>query len=161
VAGSAQPVRSLENGRRYLLLFGLQTIGALIILRHALPLYQAVVADPAAHRASAAPLIWGLTAAALIQVGFWVRHWLRPPLPQFRNALLGYLILFLSRMSFLLATAIFGFVFITRRPEFHIPVSRYFLTLAGLFSFFLFTPKEVERLANSLIETEPARSDAK
>jgi hypothetical protein len=80
VAGYAQPVRSLENGRRYLLLFGLQTIGALIILRHALPLYQAVVADPAAHRASAAPLIWGLTAAALIQVGFWVRHWLRPPL---------------------------------------------------------------------------------
>jgi hypothetical protein len=91
-------------------------------------------------------------------VGFWIRHRLQPPLPQFRNALMGYVILFLSRMSFLLATAIFGFVFITQRPEFHIPASRYFLTLAGLFSFFCYT-QEVERLANSLIE--PARSDAK
>ena len=57
---------------------------------------------------------------------------------------MGYLILFLSRMSFLLATAIFGFVFITQRPEFHILVSCYFLTLAGLFSLFCYT-KEVER----------------
>jgi hypothetical protein len=158
MARPAQSVRPLENGRRYLLLFGLQTIGALIILRYALPLYRDVVADPAAHRASAAPVIWGSTAAALIQVGFWIRHRLQPPLPQFRNALIGYVILFLSRMSFLLATAIFGFVFITQRPEFHIPASRYFLTLAGLFSFFCYT-QEVERLANSLIE--PARSDAK
>jgi hypothetical protein len=70
MARSAPPVHSREDGRRYLLLFGLQTIGALIILPYALPLYRAVVADPAAHRASAAPLIWGSTAAVLIQVGF-------------------------------------------------------------------------------------------
>jgi hypothetical protein len=152
MATSAPLVRPRENGRRYLLLFGLQTIGALVILRYALPLYRAVVADPAAHRASAAPLIWGLTAAALIQAGFWIRHRLRPPAPRFRNALIGYLILFLSRMLFLLATAIFAFVFITQRPEFHIPVSRYFLTLAGLFSLFCYT-QEVEKFAKSLIET--------
>jgi hypothetical protein len=150
----AQSLRPLGNGRRYLFLFGLQTIGALIILRYALPLYQAVVADPAAHRASAAPIIWGSTAAALIQVGFWIRHRLQPPLPQFRNALLGYVIMFLSRMSFLLATAFFGFVFITQRPEFHIPASRYVLTLAGLFSYFCYT-QEVERLAKNLIKGGP------
>lgn len=159
----ARPPRSvgaLGDGRRYLLLFGLQTIGALIILRYALPLYQAAVADPAAHRASAAPVIWGSTAAVLIQVGFWIRHRLQPPLPQFRNALIGYLIMFLSRMSFLLGTAIFGFVFITQRPEFHIPASRYFLTLAGLFSYFCYT-QEVDRLAKNLIEAEPAPPDAR
>jgi hypothetical protein len=153
----ARPPRSvgaLGGGRRYLLLFGPQTIGALIILRYALPLYRAVVADPAAHRASAAPMIWGSTAAVLIQVGFWVRDRLQPPLPQFRNALIGYLILFLSRMSFLLATAIFGFVFIAQPPEFHIPTSRYFFTLAGLFSLFCYT-QEVERLGKSLIKGGP------
>jgi hypothetical protein len=160
MARSAQSLRPLGNGRRYLLLFGLQTIGALIILRYALPLYRAVVAHPAAHRASTVPVIWGSTAAVLIQVGFWIGHRLQPPLPQFRNAPLGYLIMFLSRMSFLLATAIFGFVFITQAPEFHIPASRYFLTLAGLFSYFCYT-QEVERQAKSLIEAEPARSDAK
>jgi hypothetical protein len=68
--------------------------------------------------------------------------------------------MFLSRMSFLLATAIFGFVFITQEPEFHIPASRYFLTLAGLFSYFCYT-QEVERLAKNLIEAEPAPSNAK
>jgi hypothetical protein len=151
-------VNSLKNGRRYLLLFGLQTIGALIILRYALPLYRDVVADPAAHRARVGPLIWASAAAALIQAGFWIRHRLQPPLPQFRNALIGYIILFLGRMSFLVATAIFGFVFIVQRPEFHIPVSRYLLTLAGLFSFFCYT-QEVERLAKRLMETKQETAD--
>jgi hypothetical protein len=150
-------VLPIENGRRYLLLFGLQTIGALIILRYALPLYQDALADPAAHRASVAPLIWASGAVVLMQTGFWIRHRLHPPLPQFHNALIGYVILFLGRMSFLVATAIFGFVFIVRRPEFHIPISRYFLTLAGLFSYFCYT-QEVERLAKSLIETESERA---
>ena len=140
------------------MLFGLQTIGALIILRYALPLYRAVVADPAAHRARVSPLIWASAAIILMQAGFWIRHRLQPPLPQFHNALIGYVILFLGRMSFLLATAIFGFVFIVRRPEFHIPVSRYLLTLAGMFSYFCYT-QEVERLAKNLIETAQERAD--
>jgi hypothetical protein len=57
MARPAQSVRPLKTGGCYLLLFGLQTIGALIILRYALPLYRDVMADPAAHRASAAPVI--------------------------------------------------------------------------------------------------------
>ncbi len=88
-----------------------------------------------------------------MQAGFWIRHRLRPPLLQFRNALVGYIILFLGRMPFLLATGIFGFVFIARKPEFQIPISRYLLTLAALFSYFCYT-QEVERLAKCLIETE-------
>jgi predicted membrane metal-binding protein len=54
-------------------------------------------------------------------------------------------------MSFLLAPAIFGFIFIVQRPECHLLVSRYLLTLAGLFSYFCYT-QEVERLGKSLIE---------
>jgi hypothetical protein len=141
---------SIEGGRRYLLLFGLQTIGALIVIRYAVPLYREVVANPAAHEARIGPLIWGSTAVVLMQTGFWIRHRLRPPLPHFRNALLGYVIMFFGRMSFLVSTAIFGFVFILQRPEFHIPVSRYLLTLAGLFSYYCYT-QEVERLGKSLI----------
>jgi hypothetical protein len=94
------------------------------------------------------PLICGSTAVALMQTGFWIRHRLRPLLPQFHNALIGYVILFLGRMSFVLASAIFGFVFIVQRPDFHLPLSRYFLTL-GLFAFFCYT-QEVEKLAKKL-----------
>lgn len=129
-----------------------------MILRYSLPLYRRAVADPSAHQASVEILIWGLAAVVLMQVGFWIRHRLQPPLPRFQNALIGYLILFMGRMAFLLATAIFAFVFITQRPEFHLPVSRYLLTLAGLFSLFCYT-QEVERLAKSLIEGEPMSRD--
>jgi hypothetical protein len=144
--------RPSESVRLYLILFGIQTIGALIIIRIALPLYRAVVADPAAHQVRVDRTIWALVAMALMQAGFWLRHRLQPPPPQFRNALIGYLIWFLGRMSFLLATAVFGFVFIVRRPELNLPASRYFLTLALLFAYFCYT-QEVERLGKSLIET--------
>jgi hypothetical protein len=149
---------SFDGGRRYLLLFGLQTIGALVVLRFALPLYRDAVANPAAHRASVGPLIWGSAAIILMQTGFWIRHRLNPPLPRFQNALIGYLILFSGRMSLLVTAAIFGFVFIIQRPEFHIPVSRYVLTLVGFFSYFCYT-QDVERLGKSFIEGAQKRAD--
>jgi hypothetical protein len=144
-------VRPSENGRLYLLLFGLQTIGAFTIIRNALPLYRYSVANPAAHEARVEVLVWGSAAVILMQAGFWIRHRLQPPLPRFQNALVGYVIMFLGRISFLLPTAIFAFVFMTQRPEFHIPMSRYLLITAGLFACFCYT-QEVERLAKGLIE---------
>jgi hypothetical protein len=150
--------RPSESARLYLILFGIQTLGALIIIRIALPLYRAVVADPAAHQVRVDRTIWALVAVALMQGGFWLRHRLQPPPPQFRNALIGYTIWFLGRMSFVLAAAIFGFVFIVQRPELNLPPSRYLITLAGLFAYFCYT-QEVERLARNLIEGGPKPAD--
>jgi hypothetical protein len=143
--------RPSESARLYLILFGIQTIGALIIILIALPLYRAVVADPAAHQVRFDRTIWALVAVALMQGGFWLRHRLQPPPPQFRNAMIGYMIWFLGRMSFVLAAAIFGFVFIVQRPELNLPVSRYLITLGGLFAYFCYV-LEVESLARNLID---------
>ena len=52
-----------------------------------------------------------------MQAGYWIRHRLRLPLPQLRNALVGHIILFVARMAFVVAASIFGFVFIVRSPE--------------------------------------------
>jgi hypothetical protein len=83
--------------------------------------------------------------------GYWIRHRLRLPLPQLlRNALVGYIVLFVARMSFVLATSVFGFVFIVRRPEFQIPTSRYFAVIIGLFALFCYT-QELEQLGRALI----------
>ena len=150
--------RPSESARLYLILFGIQTVGALIIIRDALPLYRAVVADPAAHQVRFDRTIWALVAVALMQGGFWLRHRLQPPPPQFRNALIGYMIWFLGRMSFVLAAAIFGFVFIVQRPELNLPPSRYLITLAGLFAYFCYT-QEVERLAKRLIDPGQERAN--
>ena len=70
---------------------------------------------------------------------YWIRHRVRPPLPQLLNALVGYIVLFVARMSFVLGTSIFGFVFIVRRPEFQIPASHYFIVIIALFALFCYT----------------------
>ena len=59
-------------------------------------------------------------------------------------------------MSFVLATAVFGFVFIVRRPEFQIPASRYFVVIIGLFALFCYT-QELEQLGKALIGPEPSK----
>jgi hypothetical protein len=47
-----------------------------------------------------------------MQAGYWKRYRLGPPLLQLRNALVGYIDPFVAHTSFVLATSIFGFVFI-------------------------------------------------
>jgi uncharacterized BrkB/YihY/UPF0761 family membrane protein len=151
--GRATPASSKRARSLYALLFAVQTIGAVILLWYAVPHYQQVLADPGGHEARPETLIWSLSAVALMQAGYWIRHRLRPPLPQVRNAFVGYIILFVARMSFVLATSIFGFVFITRKPEFQIPIFRYVVTIAGLFALFCYT-QELENLGKNLLEKE-------
>jgi hypothetical protein len=129
-------------------LFGLQTIGAFILFWNAVPLYQQILADPTAHEARTEHLIWSLSSIALMQVGYWISDRFRPPPPQLRNALLGHITLFLARMGFVFATSVFGFVFITQKPGFHIPVFRYVVTLVGLFSLYCYT-RELECLGKA------------
>ena len=80
-----------------------------------------------------------------MQISYWVSYRVRPPMPQLQNALLGHVILFLARMTYVLPIAIFGFVFVAQRPEFDIPVFRCFVLLLGLFSLFCYV-RELERL---------------
>jgi len=155
-AASGPPAHSNGGCSRYLFLFAMQTIGAVILLWYAVPHYQQILADPGGHEARPETLIWSLSAVALMQAGYWVSHRLRPPLPQLRNAFVGYIILFVERMSFVLATSIFGFVFITRKPEFQIPTFRYVVTIAGLFALFCYT-QELEHLGRALIGSDPGQ----
>jgi hypothetical protein len=142
--------------QRYFLLFAIQTIGAAILFWYSVPLFRQVLLDPASHVPQTENLVWSLSAIALMQAGYWIRHRLRPPLPQLRNALFGYIVLFVARMSFVLATSVFGFVFIVRRPEFQIPASRYVILIIGLFAVFCYT-QELERLGRTLIGPDTGR----
>ena len=129
----------------YFALFGMQTIGAVVLFWTGLRLYRQVLADPASHEPQLWAIVGSLSSIALMQIAYWVSYRVRPPLPQFQNALLGHAILFLARMSFVLPTSIFGFVFVAQRPEFEIPVFRCFVILLGLFSLFCYV-RELERL---------------
>ncbi len=142
-----------ERGRGrwgYFALFGMQTIGAVVLIWAGLLLYRQVLADPASYDEESWSSIWSLMSIALMQISYWACYRLRPPLPRFKNAPLGHAILFLARMIFVLPTSIFGFVFVAQRPEFEIPVFRCLVLLLGLFSLFCYV-RELERLGRAFI----------
>ena len=130
-------------------LFAMETIGAVIFYWKGLPLYRLLAADPTAYGTHDETRVWSLSAIALIQVGYWVRYRIGPAVPQRISTVLGHVVLFLSRMVFTLATAVFSFVFISRRLASEMPMLRYVMTLAALFSLFLYM-QDLHRLGNAL-----------
>ena len=144
LASTAALARSVRGRRSYFALFGMQTIGAVVLFWTGLLLYRQALADPS-HEPELWPIVGSLSSIALMQISYWVSYRVRPPMPQLQNALLGHVILFLARMIYVLPTAIFGFVFVAQRPEFDIPVFRCFVLLLGLFSLFCYV-RELERL---------------
>ena len=142
--------QSGAGASRYLFLLAMQTIGAVILFWYSVPLYRQALLDPGSHLPRPENLVWSWSAIILMQAGYWIRHRLRPRLPQLRNALAGNIVLFIARMSFVLATSVFGFVFIVRRPELYVPTSRYFVLVIGLFALFCYI-QELEQLGRALI----------
>ncbi len=157
ISPSGRPSQTVGDASRYLFLFAMQTIGAAILFWFAVPLVRQVLLDPGSHVAHRENLAWSLSAITLMQAGYWIRHRLRPPLPQVRNALIGHIVLFVARMSFVLATSVFGFVFIVRRPEFQLPSSRYFVLVIALFAVFCYT-QELDHLGRALIGRNRTRN---
>ena len=143
----------------YPLLLTMETIGTAIFCWKGLPLFRLLIADPASYETRERIWIWALTAIVLIQIGYWLRYRIEPALPRFRNALLGHIVLFVSRLSFVVATSIFSFVFIAKRLEAQMDASRYILTLVGLFSLFCYM-LELQRFGSALIGAEEKASYA-
>ena len=141
------------GSRGYMLLFALECIGAAMIAGIVIPVYRAALARPGDYSPKAANIAWSIAAMVLMQAGFWLRRRLRPQPPAFHNALLGHVILFIGRMTFVLATSIFGFIFITRRAELQIALPGYLVALVGLFCWFCFT-QDLQRLGHNLIGPE-------
>jgi hypothetical protein len=150
IAVPTAPAERASGRWRFSALFGVQTLGAVILFWNAVPIYQRILVDPSSHVARSENLTWSLSSIALMQVGYWISDRVRPPLPQLTNALLGHVTLFLARMGFVFATSIFGFLFIAQRPGFHIPASRYVITLLGLFAVYCYV-QELERLGRAFL----------
>jgi hypothetical protein len=150
IAASGQAAHSGGSALRYSFLFAMQTLGTAILLWYGIPLYRQVLADPGSHEPRPGRLIWSLSAIALMQSGYWIRHRLRLPPPRLRNTLVGHIILFVARMAFVVAASIFGFVFIARNPELQVSASRYVVLIMGLFALFCYT-QELEQLGRALI----------
>jgi hypothetical protein len=134
----------------FLALLGVQTVGAGIMYWNVIPLYRRAIAGGTSFFAELETSILPLVAIALVQVAYWISRSTRAPLPQYRNAFVGQLILFLARMGFVLPTSIFGFLFITADRSFDIGALRYAVILAGLFSLYCYV-QDLERLGRAFI----------
>ena len=154
MAASGRAAQS-RGALRYFFLFAMQTTGGAILFLYSVPLFRQVLLDPGSHVPRPENLVWSLSAITLMQAGYWIGRRLRPPPLQFHNTFVGHIILFVARMSFVLATSVFGFVFIVRRPEFQIPTLRYVVLVIGLFALFCYT-QELEHFGRALIGPGPS-----
>ena len=128
----------MERRWPYWALFGVQTLGAALICAHGVPLYSKLAGDPSSYATRQDPRFWVLMAIALVQGGYWMRRILSPAPPRFQSVLLAHVVLFVGRLVWGVATAVFGFVFLTQRLAAQMPWHRYGLVMAALFSLFCF-----------------------
>lgn len=132
---------------RYSLLFGLQTIGAVQLILGVIPDFKLVLTDPSLFEARTGILVWSLWSIVLIQAGHWLSYRIPPPFT-IRQGLLSDVVIFLGRMAFVFATAVFTLVFM-ETPRGHMPVFWYVVTILGLFSLYCYG-EELERLGKRL-----------
>lgn len=145
------PTQIPPGGRwLYPLLLFVQTIGVVMLYWKGVPLYQQAIVDASAYEPRLETRIWAVTASTVIQVGYWTLYRVRPALPRLSNAVLGHLVLFWARVSFVFGMAFFSLVFIVRRLAGQMPNSGYIITILSLFSLFCYM-LEVQRLGKAIL----------
>ena len=137
----------------YPFLLALQTAVAAMVLVNGAPIYRQITTDFAPHQPRPVILWWAAAAVVLIQVGYWLRVWLQPPMPGSTHVLIAHLAAFVARLSFILASSTFTVVFFVRFEQLSLPPRRILMMLALLFSMFCWT-SELDRLAKALQGTE-------
>ena len=139
-----------KNEWRYAPWLILEVVGAVLLTVNGLPIYRKMLYAPNEQIQHYGALFWAMVATMMIQVGYWVRYYGRTPILHLDNALIGHLVLFLSRLSFLFATSAFGYIFITGNIDLEISWMRYLVFTLGLFSLFCFV-RELEKLGNAML----------
>lgn len=135
----------------YFFLLSVQTAGVVLLLANLIPLYRLMAIDFAKYTPD--PKIWwAITGMLMVQVAFWLRVRLQPALPRTGNIVLGHILLFVARISFVAVTAAFTDMFLKRfesLKEMDYPPLRALAVVIMFFTIFCWT-LELERLAKVL-----------
>jgi hypothetical protein len=89
----------------YWALFSLETAGMAYILWIALPIYQKLASGPGGHRPGAPLTVPVFIVSLAMQLSYWSKRSIRPPVRRGNNVFGGHLLLFSSRLSFIFAGA--------------------------------------------------------
>lgn len=137
---------------KYLMLVLIQAVGFGIVMASGVPIYRQMAADFSKHQPQPGILWWAAAGVTLIQSAYWLRVRLQPPMPRRGGVVLGHLVMFLGRLSFILASSTFSLMIFTRFEELSLPAHRILMLVALLFSMFCFS-LELERLGRSLSDS--------
>ena len=130
----------------YWCLFGLESAGMLAILWVVLPLYQRLLSGPTEDRPGQ-PLIPSILAVTVVmQASYWTKRLIRPPLRRGDRTVLGHLLLFLARLSFIFAGANLSLLLFRRFGEIHPSVLGVLTLFVASFAQFCYV-RELEALA--------------
>jgi hypothetical protein len=140
----------------YLSLLLLQTLGGGAILWNALPTYRRILLAPGEEAyATLTSNLWIIATVLVAQGAYWYRL-MRVPIPAYTpNVVISHLILFMARLCFVFAAALFSVVFFRHLPELKFTLgvgalaSRGTLLFSVLFSLFC-CALEWERLGMAL-----------
>lgn len=103
---------------------------------------------------SMADLIVILVSIAVIQIAYWSVLHAPPPFAIRRNPFIAHIILFLSRVSFMLAGALFSIVVLVRLEDLQIRPRALLTFVAVLFTIYCFS-RWVERIGNAFARGNP------
>jgi hypothetical protein len=118
----------------YWILFLGQAIGNGMILSHIIPLVRRLVTAGLHDKTPLKTVLFGAFGVTTIQVCYWLgRHWFTTLRLRY-NAFLGHVVLFISRLNFIFASAVFSAVYLVRFNELEITLWRFVFLSSVLFS---------------------------
>ena len=135
----------------YWILFLGQTIGDATILSHLIPIFRRLVTSGLDEKPSTKILVLATLGVIIMQVCYWLDQYWFATLRLGYNPLLGHLILFLSRLNFIFAGAVFSAVYLVRFNELDISFWGLLILSIVLFSIFCYT-LELERIGRALVK---------
>jgi hypothetical protein len=135
----------------YWILFLGQTIGDVTILSHLIPIFRRLVTSGLDEKPSTKILVLATLGVIIMQVCYWLDQYWFATLRLGYNPVLGHLILFLSRLNFIFAGAVFSAVYLVRFNELDISFWGLIILSIVLFSIFCYT-LELERIGRALVK---------
>ena len=147
---SGLPAQASGGGWLYEFLLACETFGAVLLFREGLPIYRKTLADPGSFDHKTTGI--ALAGAVLIQIAYWTRYRIGARPPRAANVVVAHIVLFLSRLVFILPSAIFSYLFIAKAVIAEIPATKYAFIIFGLFSLFCYV-RELENLGAALAST--------
>ncbi|QCI65913.1 hypothetical protein [Phreatobacter stygius] len=155
-ASDVSAAAARRSDRTWALLLVIETVAALSIVLHIQAAFQRLLDTLGQQQLIEARFYAELAVATLvIQLCYWVRLLRLPAGLAWRSVLIGHVLVFASKLSFIFGGALFSVVFFRHLPEFETLPDAFGLALRGLlliamlFSLFCYT-LELERFGNAL-----------